>query len=103
MLERVELVEQVAAVALPLVGDALGDDALDGEPGLCRIAAGGERLVAAAQKARLGKPPLQLGQHDVGRNQSVVSGVVALEERDHRADARDRPCRSPGFRPVCTM
>ena len=70
---------------------------------LRRVAAGGEGLVARAQEARLGEPPLRLGQHDVGRNQPLVAGVVALEQRDHRADARDRPSRPPGCRPVCTM
>ena len=80
---------------LPLVGDALGDDAFDGEPGLRRIAAGGEGFVARAQESGLGEPSLRLGQHDVGRNQALVAGVVALEQRDHGARRRDRPAARP--------
>ena len=106
MAERVELFQQVAAVLLPLVGDALGHDAFDGEPLLGRIAAGGEGLVAGAQEAGLGEPPLRLGEHDVRRQQSAVTGLVASEQRDHgpgagidlagrRAAGRSAPCRPP--------
>ena len=79
--------EQFAAVALPLVGNVLGHNAFHDEPGLRRVAAGGEGFVAIAQKARLGKPSLRLGEHDVGRNQSLIAGVVALKQRNHRANA----------------
>ncbi len=85
--EGVELAEQVAAILLLLVGDALGDDAFHHEPGLRRIAAGGEGFVSRPQETGLGEPPLRLGQHDVGREQALVAGVVALEQRDHGAGA----------------
>ena len=55
--------------------------------GLAGIAAGGEGLVARAQEAGFGEAALRLGEHDVGRDQALVAGVVALEQRDHRADA----------------
>src|ERR1039458_4682634 len=62
--EGVELVEQVAAVALALVGNALGHHTLHREAGLCRVAAGGERPIALAQETVLGKAPLRLREHD---------------------------------------
>ena len=43
--QRVQLVEQVAAGLLPLVGDAAGDDAFHLEAGGVGVAAGGEGLV----------------------------------------------------------
>ena len=52
------------------------------------VAARGKRLETRPQEARLGKPALRLRHDDVGRNQSLVSGVVAFEQRDHRAGAR---------------
>ena len=67
------------------------------------VAAGGERLVARSQEAGFGEPALRLGQHDVGRDQPLVAGVVALEQRDHGADARkDQPAagRAPGLHQV---
>ena len=103
--QGVELVQILAAVLLALVGDALRHDAFHGEARLRRVAAGGEGLVARAQEAGLGEASLRLGQHDVRRDQSLVAGVVALEQRDHRAHAgvdlaaagdcaRSAPCRT---------
>ena len=83
VLERIQLAQQFAAVLLLLVGDAGGNHAFDHEAGLGRIAARGERLVAGRQEAGLGEPALRLGQHDVGRNQSAVAGVVTAKQRDH--------------------
>ena len=89
-----------------------GHDAFDGKPALRRVAAGGKRLVARPEEPRLGEPPLQLRQHDVRRNQPLVAGVVSLEERDHRPDARkdhpgrraagrSGPCRRPSRGRCC--
>ena len=96
------VVEQLAAARAGARRRCPGDDALDRERLLVGIAAGGERLVALSQEARLGEPALRLGQHDVGRDQPLVAVVVALEQRDHGARRRDRPA-GPGLRPVCTM
>ena len=74
-----ETVQQLAALPLAFVGDALADHSLDGEASLARVASGGEGFVFLAQEARLGEPPLGLGKHDVGRDQALVSVVVALE------------------------
>ena len=86
--QRVEAGEVFAPRLLPLVGDALRHHAFDGEARLAGVAAGGEGLVARAEEAGFGEAALRLGEHDVGRNQPLVAGVVALEERDHRAHAR---------------
>ncbi len=102
-LQRVDVVQQVAAGFLTLEGDAFGDDAFDDELGRRGVAAGGERLVARAQEPGFGEPALRLGQHDVGRDQPLVAGVVALEQRDHGADAgKDQPAagRAPGLHQV---
>ena len=88
MLERVEFFEQFAAALLPLVGDALRDDAFDDEAVLGRVAAGSERLVADAQEAGLRKASLRHGEDDVRRHQPLVAGVVSAEERNHRPRAR---------------
>ena len=85
--QGVELVEQLAAVALALVGDALGHHAFHREAGLCRVAARGERPIALAQKTVLGKAPLRLREHDIRRNQAARCGL-AFKQRDHRAGAR---------------
>ena len=95
LFQRVELVQQLAPVLLALVGDALGDHAFHREAGLRRVAAGGEGPVALAQKAVFGEAALRLGQHDVRRDQAARAGVFALEERDHRAGAWDRPAARP--------
>ena len=92
-----------AASALALIVDALRDHAFHGEAGLRRIAAGGERLVFRAQEAGLGEAALRLGEHDVGRDEPFVSGVVALEERDHRAHAGVDTSWPPETRPVCMV
>ena len=52
-----------AALALALIVDARCHDALDDEAVLRGIAAGGERLVALAQKAGLGESALARQQH----------------------------------------
>ena len=78
--EGVELVQKFAAGALALLADAGGNDAFHDETAGAGITAGGKRLVARAEEARLGEPPLQFGQDDVRRQQALVAGVVALEE-----------------------
>ena len=50
--QRFELVQQLAAVLLPLVGNPLGHDSFDDEAALRRVAAGGERLVASSPGSR---------------------------------------------------
>ena len=55
---------------------------------LSGIAAGGEGLDSRAEEARLREPSLKLRQHDVGRDEPLVTGIVALEERHDCADPR---------------
>ena len=88
------------------VGDALGDDALDGEPALGRIAAGGERFVARCPGSRPPRSAPAARSTRCRAESAAVAGVVALEQRDHgadagkdlapaRASARSEPCRTP--------
>ena len=56
---------------LLLVGDARGDDPLDGEPVRIGVAARGKRFVADPQETGFREPALGLGEHDVGRNQAL--------------------------------
>ena len=99
LFERVQVVQELAAGLLALVGDALSDHALHGEAGLLRIAAGGEGRVTRSQEARLGEAAQRLGEHDVGRDQAAIPGVEALEQRVPRRRRRDTRVRSPGFLP----
>ena len=71
VLQRVQFLQQVTPVFLPLLGDAGRDDAFHRKRRFGRIAARGERFVTRPQKARLGKSSLRLGQHDIRRNQSL--------------------------------
>ena len=90
--ERVDPLEQVAALPLLVVGDARGDDPLHGEPEGVRVAAGGEGLVLDPHETGFGEPALGLGEHDVGWNQTLRSLLEALEGRDHGAHGRiDQP------------
>ena len=77
----------LAPILLALVGDALRHYAFHRETRLGGVAAGGERLVSRTKEAGFAEAALRLGEHDVGRNETLVSGVVALEEGDHRAHA----------------
>ena len=88
MIQGVQLVQQIAPGLLPLFGDALGDDSFHHEWLLGRITAGGEGLAPRSEETRFGKTPLQLGQHDIRRNQPLVARVVAFELRHHGADGR---------------
>src|ERR1017187_7745975 len=85
--QGIELVQVLAASVLALVGDALRHHAFHGKARLGRVAAGGERFVARAQETGFAEASLGLGEHDVGRDETLVSGVIALEEGDHRAHA----------------
>jgi len=90
--QRVEVVEQAAPQLLPLARDAWGGDALDEEHRPRRVASRGEGLVRRAEEPRFGEAPLGPGEHHVGRDEALVAGLVALEQRDHGADARvDHP------------
>ncbi len=81
--------EQLAPLALPLVGDAGRYHAFHGKPRLPGVAPGRKRLVSRPQEARLREPPLRLGQHNIGRNQPLVSRLGPFEERHHRPHARE--------------
>src|ERR1017187_898895 len=82
LLKRIELLEQLASVALTLVGNPWSHNAFHCKPALPGVAPSGKGLVTRSQKARLGKPPLRLGQHDVRRKQSPVSRLGPFEQRD---------------------
>ena len=69
-----------AARLLPLVRDTLRDYALDGESGSAGIAAGREELVLRAQESGFGEAPLRLREHDIGWDEALVAGTIALEE-----------------------
>ncbi len=89
--QRIELAEPLAPLFLLLVADARRDDAFHLELRLRWITAGGEGLVAGPQEADFREPPQRVGEHDVGRNQPLVSGIVALQPRNHGADGRINP------------
>ena len=78
--QRVQLVQQLAPLALAEFGNFLADHAFHRERCFRWIAPGGKRLEARPQKPRLGKTPLWFGQHNVRRNQPAIIRVVALEK-----------------------
>ena len=86
--QRIQFSEELAPLLLPLLGDALGNDAFDHERSFRRVAARGEGLESRSQEPRFGESALRLRHHDVGWNQALVSGVIAVEQRNHGADAR---------------
>ena len=63
--------QELTALALALIADALQHDALHGKPVLGGIAAGGKRAVAQAEKALLGKAPYRFGE-----NAGVLKGTI---------------------------
>ena len=85
--ERIQLMQQFAPLVLVLRGDARSNDTLNGERRLRGIATGGKGTEPRTQKAGLVKTALGFGENDVGRNQSFVPGVVALEQGSHRPGA----------------
>ena len=89
--------QEFAAVFLALLGDARRDDSIHGKRRLRRIAARGKRLVTRPQKSSFVKPPLRFREHDIRRDQSLVTGVVALGQRHHGTHAREHgfPPRLP--------
>ena len=82
-----KLAEIGSPVLLALIRDALRDDAFHRETGLGRVSSGGEGFEASTQKSGFREAALRLGEHDVGRDQSLVPSLIPFEQRNHRADA----------------
>ena len=80
--------QQLTAAGLTLVRDVPRDNPLHGEALRVGVAAGGERLVARPQEARLVEAALGPGQHDVGWDEAGVAAIVPLELRDDGPEGR---------------